>query len=1468
MSRSMIPAITRGECSLFRRGPATRMHAPRPDPAGCCPGQNSIAIRLLLLALVLTLSAARVPAAAATLLMPTGDSITLGTGSTDNRGFRPRLYTLLNGSGSYDFVGPVGTPPHEGHFNGGSRVEDFLPGGTHDLEPVVVEFDPEVLAIHLGTNDVNSYPGPYGPWSTDHVTPTTNPSGDLGALVDLALTVNAGGVSRVVVSRVIPIAGRGEDIATFNREVVRLVLDYRNGAVTGTPEPVTLADHYRHFLGNPDLFSGGPGDWMFDNLHPNDAGYEEMANVYFAAVREASSDTDPPDRVDDLAVATVSGNSALLVWTNTGDDGLSGDPAYADARYATGAITPTNFKTQAQGGDYEWIGVGGALTGTRLAGLSAATNYTFALKLMDDAGNLSAMSTTAAAATTGDPTTYRDTFTRALPTPGPDWNGPAFIVDGAELENTALAFEAAVFTPVQNPASVEITWGAGADATGINQAGLACRLEGTNPATTDGYLVYRNTGANQTLSLRELIDGLPSTLIQTTPAVLPAPQAGDRFQVVLTSDASGHHFAVFLNGAQDGVLHDPQKRRGNGDFWCGVVTDGRFNNNIADWVLESNPINLPPAPFNLTAPANGVLLTNLNPYFDWQVSADPNGDPVSYTLFLSTDPAFPAELTTEIGPLDESFYAQGEPLLPNRTYHWRVVAADPEGAFTVSNSTRSFSTDNLQQLGDDFERQALGPDWAADPGAYVLANGELDGVFSGYNRIAVYRPVPSPVSVEWQWSETASQLALGQAGCLIGLDGNGTTASGYFVFRNSVGAQRWGVFAVVNGALAGSLAIDQPGRGPLPGPGDRIRVVLTKTASAHIFDCYVNDVFDARLTDSQRRYGTAPVTYSGLLLGENTPNNVESFAAMGQDVNLPPAAFALLEPTDGERVYSLSPLFRWEAARDPNPGDVITYTVIYDTDPGFASPDSLAPTTSTEATYTGGLATGQSIYWRVVAEDAAGATVPSIQTWSFHFAPILTFVDDFNRALLGPNWSGDTHVMKIVSDELKNTSGSSSFDIAVYGARANPDAAEFTWSPTANNDGIFRGGLALRLNNTSGSASGYWVLIDPVANLGKLEEIRNGARGFPVTSVPGQTAPPGPRKRFKVAMTSDAAGHHFDLYVDGTFHSRLTDPDRRQGNGAVLYAGVGLRGQNANSVDDFTLTAFNFGPPPASFALLVPAHRDTGVATTPAFRWRAAGEPGLLYTVFVGTDSTFAACDSVAAVTDTTLTWPQSLLLATDYVWRVRATDGLASSFNQNGWHRFRTTAVSAVEIASFTAGGEAGAIRLAWATARETDHLGFHVWRADEPAAEPVRLTGPDDLVTGRSPYGYVDPTAAAGRSYAYWIEAVGLGGETQRFGPVVATALAPALELALHRITPNPTSAPAILRFDLAAPAAVRLLIFDASGRTVREVVNTRLAAGHHAAVWDGRSASGSPAGSGVYFARLEVGTFRASAKLLLMR
>ncbi len=1424
-----------------------QMHCP-------CPHLQSPMILGVLLAMLCAGSAPGL----ATTLTPTGDSITEGVGSTTGLGFRHILYTSLNTIGSYDFIGPEGIEPDEGEFHTGARIADFLAGGSHDLGPTLATYAPDVVAIHLGTNDVYSTPGPYGPWSPDHSTPNANASGRLGALIAYVL---ASGADRVIVSRIIPIQGRVEDIDEFNREVVRLVLDYRQGAVTGMPEPVQLAEHYLRFIGNPNAAS----DWMYDEIHPNDAGYNEMERAYFEAENEAISDAVPPDPVADLAVGTVNGSSVLLVWTNTGDDGTSGDPRYADCRYALTPITDSGFRTERQGGDYRFVGSAGEVGGSRLTGLNPATAYYFAMKLVDDATNTSAISNSVIVATTASDNVYEDSFTRVMSAPGPDWACMDYVVNGSELENTAAGFATAIFTPVKSPARAEITWGAGADPPGINQAGVACRLEGTDPTFADGYIVYRNTNGDQLLVLREVIDGVPATLVDTSPSTRPAPLGGDRFAVELSSDTDGHRFAVYVNGALDGVLVDPIRRRGNGDYWCGVVSDGSFNNNVADWHVYAVSSNMPPSSFALLSPPNGTLLANLNPLFDWQSTTDPNGDPVTYDLFLAFDPLFPPAGTLRVDDLSASNYASGVPLAANSTYYWQVRAQDPSGA-TTSSEVWTFATRNLQQLGDDFERPALGPSWIADA-SYVLVNGELAGTAPGFSDLAIYTQVSNPVAVEWRWAETATTTGIGFGGCLVGMDAPATTANGYFIFRNTGGSQRWSVWEVQNGELAGSLGIDVAGANPIPGPGDVVRVVFVRDPGAHHFECYVNNRLDARLTDSQRLQGTAPLTFAGLLLGENEANNVEDFAVMGEDLNLPPAAFNLQQPTDQSIVYSLAPRLRWEAAADPNPGDLVRYTAVYDTDPGFAHPVMLPPTTATEIVVRELLVPSQPYYWRVTAVDASGGQAQSRQTWTFITAPIQVILDDFNRATLGADWAGDLDVMVIVGDELRNISGTGSLDMAIYAAQTNANSAGFRWSPSVNAEGIRRSGLALMMNAASGSASGYMIRIDPSTNTSRLDEIRDGGVGASIASVGSLTTPsPGPGSTWKVLLATDANGHHFDVYVDDDFHSRLTDPIKRQGNGASLYAGVMLRGQMANAADDFTLLR-SFGPAPGVFALQAPAHADTGVSVTPTFAWQAAGPEGIVYVAYVGLDSTAAGVDSLVALTDTTLTWTSPLAPGTDYAWRVRATDGQISTFNSRGWHRFRTTTVTAVDVTDFAAASDVGQIILTWTAAGETDHLGFHLWRGEDPGGSYERLTGPEPL-SGRSRYRYADRTALAGRRYAYRLEAVSRSGESQFFGPIAGVALATPRVLALHPNIPNPFNPATELTFDLPEQARVQLVVFDLAGRAVRAVATGVYPPGRHTVTWDGRTEAGTAAGSGIYFAQLTVGKWSATRKLILVK
>ncbi|HVO76657.1 MAG TPA: M1 family aminopeptidase [Candidatus Bathyarchaeia archaeon] len=83
-----------------------------------------------------------------------------------------------------------------------------------------------------------------------------------------------------------------------------------------------------------------------------------------------------------------------------------------------------------------------------------------------------------------------------------------------------------------------------------------------------------------------------------------------------------------------------------------------------------------------------------------------------------------------------------------------------------------------------------------------------------------------------------------------------------------------------------------------------------------------------------------------------------------------------------------------------------------------------------------------------------------------------------------------------------------------------------------------------------------------------------------------------------------------------------------------------------------------------------------------------------------------------------------------------------------------------------------------------------------------------------------------------------------------------------------PNPFNPVTTIAFSLAGPATVSLRIYDAAGRLVRVLAAEPLSAGRHARIWDGKDASGESVSSGIYFYRLEAGSFSATRKMVLLR
>jgi hypothetical protein len=84
----------------------------------------------------------------------------------------------------------------------------------------------------------------------------------------------------------------------------------------------------------------------------------------------------------------------------------------------------------------------------------------------------------------------------------------------------------------------------------------------------------------------------------------------------------------------------------------------------------------------------------------------------------------------------------------------------------------------------------------------------------------------------------------------------------------------------------------------------------------------------------------------------------------------------------------------------------------------------------------------------------------------------------------------------------------------------------------------------------------------------------------------------------------------------------------------------------------------------------------------------------------------------------------------------------------------------------------------------------------------------------------------------------------------------------------SPNPFNPATEIRWDLAERGAVRLEVYNVSGRLVRTLAKGVWDAGSHTVTWDGRDEEGTEVSSGVYFYRLQAPTYRASNRMILIR
>lgn len=93
------------------------------------------------------------------------------------------------------------------------------------------------------------------------------------------------------------------------------------------------------------------------------------------------------------------------------------------------------------------------------------------------------------------------------------------------------------------------------------------------------------------------------------------------------------------------------------------------------------------------------------------------------------------------------------------------------------------------------------------------------------------------------------------------------------------------------------------------------------------------------------------------------------------------------------------------------------------------------------------------------------------------------------------------------------------------------------------------------------------------------------------------------------------------------------------------------------------------------------------------------------------------------------------------------------------------------------------------------------------------------------------------------------------------------PARDFLAHNF-PNPFHPRTEIAFSLARAGPVRMSVFTVSGVRIRTLIDGSLPAGPHRTRWNGTDDSGRPVASGVYWYRLDAGSFHAARRMILLR
>lgn len=196
------------------------------------------------------------------------------------------------------------------------------------------------------------------------------------------------------------------------------------------------------------------------------------------------------------------------------------------------------------------------------------------------------------------------------------------------------------------------------------------------------------------------------------------------------------------------------------------------------------------------------------------------------------------------------------------------------------------------------------------------------------------------------------------------------------------------------------------------------------------------------------------------------------------------------------------------------------------------------------------------------------------------------------------------------------------------------------------------------------------------------------------------------------------------------------------------------------------------------------------------------------------------------------------------------------------------------VELTSFAANVIDGSVLLSWATATELNNSGFEIQRCQTLNDKSQTSWFSLSFITGNgtttelSNYSYIDKNPVEGKSF-YRLKQIDFSGSFE-YSNIIEVDFSLPIEFLLEQNYPNPFNPTTKIKYSIPSVISteggnlnVVLKVYDILGKQIASLVNEEKPAGNYEINFNAVGLS-----SGVYFYKLQTGSFTETKKMILLR